>query len=670
MMRRSLLRQSILPFVLRHRGLATVLANLTVATTAYVLAFALRFDMTIPPHFRAALLATLPLLLACKLVGFWYAGVFSGAWRYLGMRDVEDIVRGNLFAWALFLAGMVFLRGPGHFPRSVFLLDPLLCVLLMAGIRLAIQMGLERSRRPKLRRIETLALVVGAGSAGIHLLQEIESRRRLKIAVAGFVDDDPTKIGLRIHGAPVLGPIDELPALVVENGVNEVLIAIPSATGGLMKRIVQRCTEAGVRHRILPTLGELVEGRVMYTQMREVKVDDLLAREPVHLDLDRVHSFVAHRTVLVTGAAGSIGSELCRQLAVRDPGKIVLYDRHENGMFNLEMELRARFPGIRFEPILGDVLLADQLASVFDTHRPELVFHAAAYKHVPIAERNVLEAVRNNILGTQNVAQAAIAHGAREFVLVSTDKAVRPTSVMGVTKRVAEMVVQGLGDGGCRFVAVRFGNVLGSSGSVVPLFREQIARGGPVTVTDPEVTRYFMTIPEAAQLILQAAALGNGGETFILEMGQPVRIVDLARHMIRLSGFEPDEDIAISFTGLRPGEKLHEELVAAEEEIAPSRHDRIKVLQGSRIPPRPELWLARLEECVATADVAGAVRLLKELVPAYRPSGLLFESAGTMTGRAILDAVSGPEGARRGVSSLPAREVPRLARLRTPVAGA
>ncbi len=371
----------------------------------------------------------------------------------------------------------------------------------------------------------------------------------------------------------------------VAHDVTEVLVAMPSAPGAVLRRVVQHCRDAGVRSRVLPTLSELVEGRVMYTQMREVRVDDLLAREPVRLDVPRVRTFVAGTRVLVTGAAGSIGSELCRQIAGYEPERLVLYDRHENGIYALEMELRARFPELRLEAVLGDVLLPDQLASVFAAHRPELVFHAAAYKHVPLAEANVLEAVRNNVVGTRNVAAAALGHGVREFVLVSTDKAVRPTSVMGVTKGVAELVLQGLQNGGCRFVAVRFGNVLGSSGSVVPLFRDQIARGGPVTVTHPEVTRYFMTIPEAVQLILQAATLGAGGEIFVLEMGEPVRIVDLARNMIRLSGFEPDDDIAIVFTGLRPGEKMTEDLVAEEEAIATTYHDRINVLRRNGAAP-------------------------------------------------------------------------------------
>ena len=604
----------------RHRLAVNALPYVAIATGAYLGAFALRFDLTIPGRFLPLALATLPLVVACKLLAFWSAGSLASSWRHLKMRDVEDIVRGNLLGSVLLLVAMVFLTGLRGFPRTVFLMDLVLCASFTGGIRFALRRERERADRPAVRRIETLALIVGAGSAGIRLLEEIESRRRLGLAVVGFVDDDATKHGIRLAGTPVLGGVDDLPALVAEHEIGEVLIAVPSASGAVLRRIVQRCTEAGVRHRVLPTLGELVEGRVMFTQMREVKVDDLLARAPVQLDVARIRSLVTGHTVLVTGAAGSIGSELCRQVAGHGPARLVLYDRHENGMYTLEMELRTRFPDLCVEPVLGDVLMEDQLRTVFARHHPELVFHAAAYKHVPMAERNVLEAVQNNILGTRNVAQAAVAHGTQEFVLVSTDKAVRPTSVMGVTKRIAEMVVLGLQDRGCRFVAVRFGNVLGSSGSVVPLFREQIARGGPLTVTDPEVTRYFMTIPEAAQLILQAAAIGNGGEIFILEMGEPVRIVDLARHMIRLSGFEPDEDIDIVFTGLRAGEKLHEELVADEEEVTTTYHERVKVLQSGRTAPFADIWLPRLQRSVERGDVTAALRLLTLLVPAFCPS--------------------------------------------------
>jgi FlaA1/EpsC-like NDP-sugar epimerase len=616
-----------MPFLVRHRNAVSIATHLGIAAAAYLVAFALRFDLELHPHWVETALATLPLLLACKLVGFWSARLFGGSWRHVSVHDVEDIARGNILASTLFLAVMVFTHGLRGFPRSVFLVDLILCTLAMSAIRVGIRLFHERGERRSVRRIETLAIIVGAGSAGIKLLQEIEQRRRLRVGVVGFVDDDPRKIGLRVCGAPVLGRLDDLPELVAEHEVGEVLIALPEAPGAVIRRVVQHCTAARVRHRVLPTLGELVDGRVMYTQMREVKVGDLLARDPVRLDLPRVAALVGGKTVLVTGAAGSIGSELCRQVAAYGPSRLVLYDRHENGMFVLEMELRTRFPDVTLVPVLGDVLLVDQLERVFAAEKPELVFHAAAYKHVPLAELNVLEAVRNNVLGTYNVAETARRHRVGQFVLVSTDKAVRPTSVMGVTKRVAELVVKNLQlDGPTCFAAVRFGNVLGSNGSVVPIFREQIARGGPVTVTHPDVTRYFMTIPEAVQLILQAATIGEGGETFILEMGEPVKIVDLARQMIRLSGFEPDEDIAIEFSGLRPGEKLHEELVADGEERTTTPHDRIRVLVAQGAPPPLAEWLARIEDGVATSDVASVMRTIQELVPAYAPSSGIREA--------------------------------------------
>jgi FlaA1/EpsC-like NDP-sugar epimerase len=440
----------------------------------------------------------------------------------------------------------------------------------------------------------------------------------------GFADDDVGKTGLRIAGKRVLGRIDDISRLVTRHDVGEVLIALPSAPSAVLRHVVQRCRQTGVRHRVLPTLSELVEGRVMYTQMRDVKLDDLLTREPIQLDLPRLRTFLSGKRVLVTGAAGSIGSELCRQVAAHDPAQLILYDRHENGIYALEKELRAHFPTARLIPVLGDILLEDQLQSIFALHRPDTVFHAAAYKHLPLAELNVIEAVRNNVLGTHNVARAAVAHGTKEFVLVSTDKAVRPTSVMGVTKRLAEMVIQRPPSAGPRFVAVRFGNVLGSNGSVVPLFRDQIARGGPVTVTDSNVTRYFMTIPEAVQLILQAAAIGRPGDILVLEMGQPVRILDLARHMIRLSGFEPHDDIEIVFTGLRPGEKLHEELVAADEEVGATSNERIKVLRPNGHPDPPEGWITALQAHVEAGQVPATIALIQSVVPCYRPSDVVI----------------------------------------------
>jgi FlaA1/EpsC-like NDP-sugar epimerase len=607
----------------QHRLALMVLFNVLVATVAYLFAFALRFDLSIPEDYFRMIAVTLPLLLICKLAGSSAFRLFSGWWQHVSLCDVADIVRGNALASVLFLAVVVLTGAVQGFPRSIFLLDFVLCTAFMTSGRVAIRFLRELRERSRIHRVETLVLIVGAGSAGIRLLEEIERRPHLELAVVGFADDDVAKLGLRIAGKRVLGRIDDIPSLVTRHDIGELLVAIPSAPGTVLRRIVQRCREAGVRHRVLPTLSELVEGRVMYTQMREVKVDDLLARPPISLDLHRMRRFVSGKRVLVTGAAGSIGSELCRQVAAHDPEQLILYDRHENGVYTVEQELRARFPNVRLTPVLGDILLENQLRSVFASQKPEMVLHAAAYKHLPLAELNVIEAVRNNVLGTHNVARAAIEHGAREFVLVSTDKAVRPTSVMGVTKRLAELVVQSLQGDGPRFVAVRFGNVLGSNGSVVPLFRQQIARGGPVTVTDPHVTRYFMTIPEAAQLILQAAAIGHHGDTLILEMGEPVRILDLARHMITLSGLEPHEDIEIRFTGLRPGEKLHEELVADDEEVAATSNDRIKVLRPSGAPHPPDGWIAGLHTHVQAGDVPATIAFIQRLVPCYRPSDVV-----------------------------------------------
>jgi len=635
-------RELLQPFVLRHRRIATIATTLAIVVGAYAGAVLLRFDFTIPDDLEPIFLHTIVAVLVAKLVAFWAAGLFTGWWRHVSIRDVEDIARGNLFGSLLFVCAMVFVVGLDGFPRSVFVIDLVLCTVATGGIRVALRLVRERRGRLMVRRIESLALIVGAGTAGIRLLEDIESRPTASVGVVGFLDDDRGKQGVRIAGTPVLGAIDELPGLVKAHGVTDVLIAIPSAPGATIRRIVQLCTQARVRHRVLPTLGELVDGRVTFTQMREVKVDDLLARVPVQLDTSSLRSRLAGRTVLVTGAAGSIGSELCRQVAAQSPGRLVLLDRHENGMFHLEMTLRTRFPSVPIVPVLGDILLRDQLDAVFAAHRPDVVLHAAAYKHVPLAEVNVLEAIRNNILGTRNLAQAALAHGTRKFVLVSTDKAVRPTSVMGATKRAAELLIQQMSDRQCQFSAVRFGNVLGSSGSVVPIFREQIAQGGPVTVTDPRMTRFFMTIPEAASLILQSALFSEGGEIFVLEMGEPVRILDLATQMIRLSGFEPDIDVPIAFTGLRPGEKLYEELVDEEAEgVVPTRHDRIRVIERQKAS-LPANWITALETCIRRADLDCAIRCLVDAIPNYNPSTALTELPAIAATTVRLPATAAP----------------------------
>jgi len=617
-----LLEKPLPAFLVRYRFGTTALLNLGFAVLAYVGAFALRFDLEVPESYRAMALRLLPLLVLCKLAGFWRFGLFSGWWRHVSVRDTEDIIRANLLGSGLFVLGVTAFQGLDGFPRSVFPSDFLLCTSLVAGARIAVRIFRERGGVfRELRRIDRAVLIVGAGSAGIRLLGEIANRRAGRTAVLGFVDDDPEKQGMRISGVDVLGKVEEIPAIAGKCDVDEVLIAIPSASASQIRRIAAFCTEAKLRSRVLPSLGDLVEGRFIFTQMREPNVEDLLGRTPIRIVSPLLDSLLEGRSILVTGAAGSIGSELCRQVAGHRPRRLVLFDRHENGIFTLESELRQKHPEMDLVPVLGDILLPDQLALVFSVHRPEVVFHAAAYKHVPLAEANVVEAVRNNVLGTRNVAQQALAGGTAHFVLVSTDKAVRPSSVMGATKRIAEQTVRDLAGGRGRFVAVRFGNVLASNGSVVPLFRDQISRGGPVTVTHPDVTRFFMTIPEAVQLVLQAATVGRPGDTLFLEMGRPVRIVDLARQMIELSGFVPDEDIEIVFTGLRPGEKLHEELLDEGEEMVATAVPRVFSLGRAGEPPcvGAREFLPRFERLVAAHDVEGLLELVKEIVPSYLP---------------------------------------------------
>jgi FlaA1/EpsC-like NDP-sugar epimerase len=448
--------------------------------------------------------------------------------------------------------------------------------------------------------------------------------------VVGIVDDDPGKVGLVLDGKRVLGTGEALEALVRKHAVKRVLIAIPSASGQQMVRILKFATDAKVEYKMVPSLGELVQGTELGKQIREVAVEDLLGRKLVHLDLDRIRERIQGRVVMVTGAAGSIGSEICRQIAPFRPLAIVGFDEAETPLFHIDKEMTKRFPYVPFHPEIGNITSRATLKRVMQHFHPSILYHAAAYKHVPLMEKHVFAAVETNIFGTWNVARAAAEHGVDDFVMISTDKAVRPTSVMGATKRTAELLIRALQmEGGTKFVAVRFGNVLGSNGSVVPVFKEQIAAGGPVTVTHPEMTRYFMTIPEAAQLVLQAFSIGKGGEVFVLEMGKPVKIVDLAKNLILLSGLQPERDIEIQFTGLRPGEKMFEELNLQDEHLLPTSHAKIRsyVCHQNLDAMQIKASLHRLQAVVEGQDIARLVLLLKELVPDYNPGSELLKTA-------------------------------------------
>lgn len=587
-------------------------------------AFLLRFEFVIPEGQLGAMQAALGAWVGVKGVVFVGFGMHRSWWRYVGL---EDLVRlgwvnavGSLAAW-----GTLWAWGPGGLPRSVPLLDYVLCFGLTAGLRVGVVMVAELARARAGRGGMARVLIYGAGDAGMLLAKEIRTNAGLGYTLVGFLDDDETKRGARIRGVVVHGGGEELKRVAAREGVEMVLVAMPSAEGAVMTRILRLCQEAGVEFKTMPPLGEVIEGSRLAPQMREVAVEDLLGRTPVRLDVEGIRAKVEGRVVLVSGAAGSIGSELCRQIARYKPGRLVALDNGETPLFFLERELRGKFGGLAVEAVMGSIQNRGRLEEVMGEYRPAMVFHAAAFKHVPMMEAHPFEAVENNVFGTRNLAESAARHGVEEFVMISSDKAVRPTSVMGATKRMAEMVVRGMQDGGTRFVSVRFGNVLGSNGSVIPIFKQQIAAGGPVTVTHPDMQRYFMTIPEASQLVLQAMTLGKGGEIFELDMGAPVKIAELAMNLILLSGLKPGRDIDIEFTGMRPGEKLFEELHMVDEASLPTAHEKIRVFAGknaSRV--EMELMLGELEAVCETRDLGRLVLVMKRVVGDYSPSGELL----------------------------------------------
>jgi FlaA1/EpsC-like NDP-sugar epimerase/DNA-binding NarL/FixJ family response regulator len=576
----------------------------------YWLAFLLRFEFPIETEDVNRFLLTLPIVLAVRSAAFVWWRLHEGLWRYVSMRDILAILKAVTFSSAI-IVPVILLLIDRHFPWPVFPIDWGICLLFVGGIRLALRAfheGMVHSREASGRR----AMIVGAGDAGELLIREVGRNPGFKYTVLGFVDDDSGKIGRRLHGVEVLGRIDELPVLCKKHDIEEALIAMPSARGAEMRRIIEVCRAARVGFRTLPRLDELMGKPPTVSKIRMVNIEDLLRREPVCIDFAEVGQFILGKKVLVTGAGGSIGSELCRQVARFAPGALIMLDHAENGLFFIDMELRERFPGMSLHPAIGDVTDQNRIGVIFEEYRPQVVFHAAAHKHVPLMEANKAEAVKNNVLGIMVVANAAERAEVEHFVMVSTDKAVRPSSVMGATKRLAEMYVQSLNARSVtRFVTVRFGNVLASEGSVLQVFQRQIEAGGPVTVTHPDMTRYFMTIPEASQLVLQAATQGKGGEIFVLDMGEPVRILDLAKDLITLSGLEAEKDIEIKITGPRPGEKLFEELLNSETRLLPTKHQKIMVAETD--PVDFDEFDSSVRALLKAAEAEGEVALMKRL---------------------------------------------------------
>jgi FlaA1/EpsC-like NDP-sugar epimerase len=610
------------PRLLSYRRVLIVAVHFLLIPLAYFGAFATRFDFHIPAAELRVFATTLPYLLVVRLLVFERYGLFRGYWRHVGLRDLVDLGVATTLSTALFVGALAAIGWPPAMPRSVFLLDWLTMVFLSGGLRFAAR-AFREGQLPMQSSQGRRTLLIGAGEAAEMLLRQVRHDGRHGISVVGLIDDNPETHRRSLHGVPVLGGTVDLERLVHAHRIQLLVIAIRSATSEQMRRIVERCTATGTDFKIIPSLQDLLDGRAGIGQLREVEIDDLLGRETVHLDLEQVSADLAGKTVLITGAGGSIGSELARQIARFRPARLVLLERAESPLYFVHLEVSQTAPEIEVIPVIANITNPDRLDEVFETHRPEYVFHAAAYKHVPLMEESVFEAVWNNVVGTLRVAQRAVQHRVEKFVLISTDKAVNPSSMMGVTKRIAERIVLELPalQGGTDFRVVRFGNVLGSDGSVVPLFKRQLAAGGPITVTHPDVQRYFMTIPEAVELVLTAAALPAAAcRISILEMGSPVRIVDLAEQLIRLSGLEPYKDVQIVFTGLRPGEKLNEELVADGEETIPTSVEKIRLVQrnggnGSQVATE----LQRLVDALCAADPAGLMRAVAALAPEYTP---------------------------------------------------
>ena len=597
-----------------------VVLDVVSVALSFVLAFAIRFD---DMRFFEMLGLYWPVffpLLIIKLAVFEATGLYRRLWRYASVRELLTVlsavvlssILGGVFVLVLWLwPAETFVSG---FPRSVLFIDAMLTLLLVGGVRFASRWKQETQRATAARNGsgaagDRPALIVGAGDAGAMAAREMQRNPQLGYSLIGFLDDDPDKVGLRIHGLPVLGPLADLPRCVQEHEVHQVLIAMPAAPGAAVRRVVELAQEAAVEIRTLPGYYELIGGQVSVQRARRVQLEDLLRRAPTPLDLEGVAGYLTNGVVMVVGAGGSIGSEICRQVARFGPSRLLLMGHGEDSLYRIEKELRASFPGLESLPLLGTVREQGKLQWLLSQYQPQVIFHAAAYKHVPLMESNQDEAVLNNVVGTRNLLLAAETAGVPHLVFVSSDKAVEPANVMGATKRIGELLVRcAARRSGRPYVVVRFGNVLGSRGSVVPLFQEQIAAGGPVTITHPDVTRYFMTIPEAVRLVLQAGALGNGGEVFVLDMGEPVRIYDLACDLIHLHGYEPERDIPIVFIGLRPGEKLHEKLYTSAEQTRDTTHPGIRVAtQDSDMSP------AELEEIVNELEQLASERRMTVL---------------------------------------------------------
>lgn len=616
-----------------------MLADVLLITGAVFAAYLVKFDFSIPYYMKGGFNTLIPIVLMVKLSIFYFSDLYRGMWRYTSIPDLINIVKASTFSTLVLTAFVIYKYNFVGFSRSVFIIDWAFTIFFVSCFRLIVRFYFEKTANGsnsfgqislnylkekfffrKKRGIKNL-LIVGAGNCGEQIFREIRNNSSVRYHVAGFLDDNPAKMGKKIHGVTVLNTIENLESTADMVDAHEVLIAVPSADAVQMRKIIDICEKSRLSFKTIPNMGELINGNVALSSIREISFRDLLGRKAIELDQKGIGSYLQGESVLVTGAGGSIGSELCRQICRFKPSVLILYERAETALYEIEYELNKYFKDVLVVSFLADVQDQKQMEKVLDIYKPRALFHAAAYKHVPMLENHPWKAVQNNILGTVRVVDAARKKGVERFVFVSTDKAVYPTSVMGASKRIAEMYVQSQNiheDAKTKFITVRFGNVAGSAGSVVPLFKRQIREGGPVTVTHKDVTRFFMTIPESCQLILQAGLMGEGGEIFILDMGTPVKIMDMARDMIRLHGLEPDVDIKIEIIGLRPGEKLFEELYTEKEKLKRTTHDKIMVLDGAKCNlKRLNGHLEAFERLAGEYEYEGILKEMMTILPHY-----------------------------------------------------
>ena len=617
-------------FTQKGRKFLFLLIDIILISSAIYLAFLLRFEGQIPANHFSNIFGMIILALIISLPIFYFSKLYSFSWAYVSTEELISLVKATTLSF-LFLGASLFILKEHPifigFPRSTLFISFILVFIFCGGIRLSKRIYLQIFKRERFFGEKTL--IVGAGDAGEQVLRGILTSKKSPYLPAGFADDSPTKKGLVIHGLKVLGKIDDIPEIVKEQEIEQMIIALPSAGVLAIKRAAEMGRKSGLRKiKIIPPITEIMDGEISLKNLREVQIEDLLQREPVSLDTKSIENLILGKSVLITGAAGSIGSELCRQIANFNPSLLLLLDQDETGIFNISEELKNKFPRLKISSVIADIQDEEKMDKVFNELHPNIVFHAAAYKHVPLMEENSDEAVKNNIFGTKIVAETALKFGVENFIFVSTDKAVNPVSVMGQTKRIGEMICQTLNQKNyTKFISVRFGNVLDSRGSVIPIFREQIKRRGPVQVTHPEMKRYFMLISEACLLVMQAGAIGKGGEVFVLDMGKPIKILDLAKEMIRFSGFEPDKDIPIVFTEPRPGEKLFEEILTAEEGVIATENQKIFRAKLSQVNEKKlNGGLEKLKNEAQKAEKKEIINTLKQLILAPHALGVDKES--------------------------------------------